>query len=242
METSAAKTSQPESPTHEREVPARGWRNSKELALGELLMAAALFVADACHRLPLGRGPWLIALAWVSLSVRKVGWRGIGFAKYKSWRRTVAVGLVCGVALESFELFVSQPLLVRVFGRKADLSQFHDLAGNLKLTLLYLLLAWVVAAFGEELIYRGYLMNRVADLLNRTRIAWIVSLIAVQIVFGLVHKYQGWTGVVDEGLMGVLLAIIYLRSGRNLFVPIIAHGIQDSIDLILIFLRKYPGM
>jgi len=111
----------------------------------------------------------------------------------------------CGVALEIFELFVSQPLLVHFFARKVDLSQFHDLAGNLKLTLLYILFAWIVAAFGEELIYRGYLMNRAADLLKRTRTAWIVSLVAVQIVFGLIHLYQGWTGVVDEGLMRLIL-------------------------------------
>jgi hypothetical protein len=25
-------------------------------------------------------------------------------------------------------------------------------------------------------------------------------------------------------------------------VPIIAHGVQDSIDFVLIFLGKYPGM
>jgi len=85
-------------------------------------------------------------------------------------------------------------------------------------------------------------MNRVADLLNRTRLAWIVSLIAVHVGFGLAHADQGVTGMIDEGLMGPLLGLIYLRTGRNLAVPIIAHGIQDSIDFALIFLGKYPGM
>ena len=85
-------------------------------------------------------------------------------------------------------------------------------------------------------------MNRIADLVNRTRKAWIVSLIVVQIVFSLSHSYQGLTGVIDEGVMGVLLAAIYLRTGRNLAVPIVAHGVQDSIDLILIFMGKSPGM
>jgi membrane protease YdiL (CAAX protease family) len=92
------------------------------------------------------------------------------------------------------------------------------------------------------MVYRGYLMNRVADLLNCTRTAWIVSLFAVQIGFGLAHAYQGITGIIDEGLMGLLLGLIYLRTGRNLAVPIIAHGIADSLDIMLIFLGKYPGM
>jgi membrane protease YdiL (CAAX protease family) len=218
------------------------WRSSKWLAVSELLLVALLFTASAFHRLPLGRGPWLLALGWASLHFRKIGWRGVGLKWYRSWKATVAIGLGCGVLLELFELFVSQPVLVRFIGKKADLSQFHDLSGNLKETALYILLVWIVAAFGEEMIYRGYLMNRVADLLNCKRNAWIVSLIAVHVVFGLAHSYQGLTGVIDEGLMGVLLAAIYLRTGRNLAVPIVAHGVQDSIDLILIFAGRYPGM
>jgi membrane protease YdiL (CAAX protease family) len=110
------------------------------------------------------------------------------------------------------------------------------------LTLIFIALAWILAAFGEELVYRGYLMNRVADLMDRTRAAWLVSLIAVHFGFGLAHAYQGMTGVLDEGLMGLLLGVMYLRTGKNLSVPIVAHGVQDSIDFILIFLGKYPGM
>jgi membrane protease YdiL (CAAX protease family) len=144
--------------------------------------------------------------------------------------------------MEGFELFVSQPLLVKVLKKQPDFSVFRPLIGNLKLTLIFLALAWALAAFGEEMVYRGYLMNRVADLLNRTRRAWIVSLIAVHVAFGLAHIYQGATGAIDEALMGVLLGLIYLRTGRNLSVPIVAHGVADSIDFILIFLGKYPGM
>jgi uncharacterized protein len=223
-------------------IPSGNWRNSKWLAVAELLFAALLFAASAFHHLPLGRGPWLMALGWGSLYLRKLGWRGVGFKWYRTRKRTVVIGLGCGVLLELFELFVSQPILVRMVGKKADLSQFSDLTGNLKQTALYILLVWIVAAFGEEMIYRGYLMNRVADLLNRTRKAWIVSLIFVHILFGLAHSYQGLTGVIDEGVMGALLAAIYLRTGRNLAVPIVAHGVQDSIDLILIFCGRYPGI
>jgi uncharacterized protein len=111
-----------------------------------------------------------------------------------------------------------------------------------KLLLLGVLLTWTLAAFGEEMVWRGYVMNRVADLGKRTRLAWIVSLLAVNIVFGFAHSYQGITGIIDEGLMGVLLGAMYLASGRNLSVPIIAHGVADTTDLLLIFLGKYVGL
>ena len=136
--------------------PDGNWRNSKWLAVGELLVAALLFVAARFHDLPLGRGPWLLALGWISLAVRRIGWRGVGFRKYGSWAATLGIGVGCGVLMEVFELFVSQPALVRVLGKTADLSQFREVTGNLKVTALYIVLAWIVAAFGEELIYRGY--------------------------------------------------------------------------------------
>jgi uncharacterized protein len=174
--------------------------------------------------------------------VRKLRWRDVGLCRFRNWKTTAGLGIAAGLLLESFELFVSQPLLVRVLRKQPDLEDFRALTGNLKLTLIFLALAWILAAFGEEMVYRGYLMNRVADLLDRTRAAWMISLITVHVAFGLAHAYQGLTGIIDEGLSGLLLGLIYLRTGRNLSVPIIAHGIGDSIDFVLIFLGKYPGM
>jgi uncharacterized protein len=42
--------------------------------------------------------------------------------------------------------------------------------------------------------------------------------------------------------MGLLLGVIYLGTKSNLAVPIVAHGVCDSIDFVLIFFGKYPGM
>src|SRR5579863_6779163 len=225
-------------------APSNGanWRQSKWLMIAELIVVGLFFWADFRHLIFFSETPYLALFAWISLRVRKLRWRDIGLSWFRNWKTALAWGIAAGLLVEGFELFVSQPILVGLLGKKPDLEDFRPLIGNLKLTLIFLGLTWPLAAFGEEMVYRGYLMNRVADLFNRTRRAWIVSLIVVHVAFGLAHAYQGWTGVIDEGLMGVLLAVIYLRTGRNLAVPIIAHGISDSIDFILIFLGKYPGM
>jgi uncharacterized protein len=160
---------------------------------------------------------------------------------FRSWKTTLAWGVAAGILMEAFELFVSQPLLVKFLGKNPDLDDFRPLIGNLKVTLLFIVLAWTLATFCEEMVYRGYLMNRVADLFNRTRRAWIISLIVVHVGFALAHAYQGLTGAIDEGLMGLLLGMVYLRTGRNLAVPIVAYGVADAIDFLLIFLGKYPG-
>ena len=221
---------------------AANWRQSKWLAAGELVIVALVFWADFRHLVFFSKTPYLLLFGWLSLRLRKLRWRDVGLSRFRNWKTTLGLGIAAGLLLEGFELFVSQPILVRLLRKQPNLEDFRPLIGNLKLTLIFLALAWALAAFGEEMVYRGYLMNRVADLFNRMRRAWIVSLIVVHVAFGLAHAYQGWTGAIDEGLSGLLLGVIYLRTGRNLAVPIIAHGIGDSIDFVLIFLGKYPGM
>jgi hypothetical protein len=110
----------------------------------------------------------------------------------------------------------------------------------LKLLLFGLALAWTLAAFGEEMVYRGYLMNCVAELGKGTRRAWLVSLVLVNALFGSAHLYQGITGVIENSIDGLILGLLCLRCGRSLWVPIIAHGVTDTIDLVLIFWGKYP--
>jgi uncharacterized protein len=119
---------------------------------------------------------------------------------------------------------------------------FFGLVGNWKLTLFFVVLLWVLGALGEEIVYRGYLMNRVAGLFDNSRAAWIVSLVVVSIVFGCAHLDQGATGMSENIWDGLLLGALYLACGRNLAAPVIAHATTDTIDFVLIYLGKYPGM
>jgi len=218
------------------------WRDSKWMALAEFVVVALIFLADHRHWIPLSKTPFFLLLGWVSLRLRRANWRNVGFAHYRSWGITLGIGIAAGVLIETLQLLATQPLLVRLTGKQPDLNDFRMLTGNPKMALIGFAFSWTFAAFGEEMVWRGYLMNRVADLGNRTRRAWIGSLIAVSIVFGMAHANQGITGIVEEGTAGLLLGIIYLSTGRNLAVPIIAHGVADTIDVVLIILGKYPGM
>jgi membrane protease YdiL (CAAX protease family) len=121
-------------------------------------------------------------------------------------------------------------------------TNFTAVHSNLKLTLIYLVLIWGLAAFGEELVYRGYLMTRLAGLLRGTRAAWVISLVIISIVFGCSHTGQGATGMLENVWDGLLLGTVYLACGRNLTAAIVAHGVTDTVDLLLMYLGKYPGM
>jgi|SRR5580698_6187346 membrane protease YdiL (CAAX protease family) len=218
------------------------WRQSKWLALVELAIVALIFVADNHHLIRFSKTPYLLVLGWISLRVRKLRWKDVGFTLNRSWTSTLALGLGAGIILEIIELFITQPLLAHLTGKPPDLEGFRMLTGNIKYTAITIALVWTVAAFGEELVWRGYVMNRVADLGNKTRFAWFCSLIVVHVAFGLAHSYQGLTGIIQEGFAGLLLGLIYLGSGKNLSVPIVAHGVSDTLDILLIFLGKFPGL
>lgn len=220
----------------------RGWRHSKELVLAEMVVFAGIFIADWQGLIWRSKTLYLLPLAWISLRIRGLGWRDIGFARYQTWGKTVIVALLAALAISALELFVTGPLLTRLTGQPANLEDFRPLVGNLKLLAILLVLNWPLAAFGEEFIFRGYLLNRLASLGNYTRRAWVVSVIISSVAFGLAHTYQDITGAVEAGIDGALLALLYLRCDRKLAVPMITHGITNTIDFILIYLGRYPGM
>jgi hypothetical protein len=227
---------------HSYEMPtSASWRDSNWIAVAEFAIVALIFLADRRHLIPLSKTPFLLLLGWISLRLRGQRWRSVGFARYRNWALTVGIGVAAGVLTEAFQLLVTQPFLVRLTGKQPDLHVFQRMTGNLKLALLGFAFSWTFAALGEELVWRGYLMNRVAALGNRTQRAWACSVIAVSIVFGMAHMGQGITGVIEESIAGLFLGVMYLSTGGNLAVPIIAHGVADTIDVVLIFLGKYPG-
>ena len=121
-----------------------------------------------------------------------------------------------------------------------DLTVLSNLRDNFILLAVALLLTWTLAAFGEELVWRGYILNRIADVISLPRLRWPIAVALSSAAFGLAHFDQRWTGILENAIDGALLAGQYFASGRNLWLPIIAHGVTDSIDSLLIFSGHYP--
>lgn len=212
------------------------------LLLIELSALIALTVADTWGFVPLSRTPFLLLLGWASLRWRRLAWRDIGLRLPPRTAQAVSVGIVAGLAIELFAVNVTTPWITSITGMPPDVSDLRALVGNAYLLVLLVVASWIMAAFGEELAFRGYLMNRFADCFGRSRIAWIASLIVVSIYFGIGHGTQGVTGIVQESLSGCWLGVLFLVTGRNLTVPIVAHGVSNTLALVLIYWNRYPGL
>ena len=99
-----------------------------------------------------------------------------------------------------------------------------------------LAVVWTFAAFGEEIAYRGLILRRTADALNGFRGAWFVAAGFSSVLFGIGHFYKGPSGVFDSALFGLILAGAYLASRRSLWAPILAHGLVDTVAVVVTWL------
>ena len=224
------------------EVETQPSKWARWIALGELLVFAALATTRLRDWLPISATPYLFAFAWLSLRLRALRWRDVGFTWPRRRARALVIGGAAGVAMELFSVTCTVPMLTRLTGKPPDLGELRPLMGNLGLVLALLVPMWLLAAFGEELVHRGYLMHRLAELGGGSRAAWVASLLVASMVFGAAHEAQELTGMLQEGFAGLLLGAMYLAGGRNLAIPIIAHGVSNTVAFFLIYLGRYPGL
>jgi membrane protease YdiL (CAAX protease family) len=181
------------------------------LAIAVELLLVILLVASVRNASIL-----LLLIGWLSLWLRQSGWRGVGMNRPLSWRNTILTGIGIGVLYQLFSIFVLVPVLHRLTNTILDLSSFESLRGNVAQLALWLAVSWTFAAFGEELAYRGYLFNRLTDLLGNDKIGWGVGALITSILFGLGHAYQGLSGVLETFVFGIVMVLLYLLAKRRL--------------------------
>ena len=201
----------------------------------ELLLGAAVVIAHNVFRVLPNEVPILVVAAIVSLRVRSGGWEALGLKRPPSWTRIVLIALgaavlrlVLGAVIESIGASLWSAPIKAPKGANA-------IAGHPLIALKWLATVWTFAAFGEELAYRGYLVTRAADLWKRSTAGWWLAVVLVSILFGYGHYYKGPIGIVDSGVAGLILGAAYLMAGRNLWACVLAHGLIDTVGVIVAY-------
>lgn len=181
-----------------------------------------------------GAGLLLAGCTWL---IRRHGrrWRDLGLGYRRSFSALVFETLAA-LAAVYVALIVLAAITGETADRQPDLGMFRDLEGNWRLFLIALLVVWTAAAFGEEMIFRGFLLDRAAHLLGGSRTAWPAAAVLQGILFGLSHIYQGPAGMWLTGVMGTIFGFAYLLNGRTLLPLALAHGLIDTLSLTRMFL------
>ena len=130
-----------------------------------------------------------------------------------------------------------EPLLQRWTHKPLDYSAFSKAQADWRQLVLLLLVSWFLAAVLEETIFRGFLITEISSWFNDNLTGVILSILIGSVIFGLAHTYQGKSGVYSTGIVGALLAVIFVVGGFNLWLVIITHGLIDTIGLTLMFFK-----
>jgi membrane protease YdiL (CAAX protease family) len=189
----------------------------------------------------------MLVMVWLGLRVRGQGWGHFGLSLRLASRRTVvrAVLLSFAVFVAGVAAFVlGAVVMANIVGTPegADMSGYDYLHGNLPMLILALVAVYIVSSFGEEVIYRAFLINRIAELGSGGKAAWRLAVVISSIVFGLVHVDWGLAGIVQTGFMGLVLGVSYLLVRRNLWVTILAHGYMDTILILQMYFAAGQGV
>jgi membrane protease YdiL (CAAX protease family) len=203
-------------------------QNNKPAIFGAILFVFFIDRAVADLR---GLGiPLALLLIWGLSWLKRAGWSDVGIFKPQSWIKTILIGVGTAILFQSFAI-----LQIRLGGPTPDLSNFEPLKNNIWLLLGMLVISWTSAGFGEEVIWRGFFMKQIAKFFGETKSGWWIGLLVSSVVFGLIHSYQGTTGIIMTGINGLVFGLIMLLSRRNLWTSIIAHAATDTFGFILIY-------
>lgn len=222
--------------------------------IGELLVVFALPLAFLLVAAPLASGDplrfqvlvWvanvmMLSLIWVGLRLRGRGWSHLGLPFARPSPSTVVRAiatsvLVCVAAVAAFA--IGAIVAANLFGMPtaSDTSAYAFMQGNLPMLLGVLAAAWIVSSLGEEVVYRGFLVNRLAEL-SAPPSRWTIPVLVSAVIFGLAHYSWGPTGIVQTGFMGLVLGAAYVRLNRRLWVMVLAHAYMDTA----LFVQMYLG-
>jgi len=138
----------------------------------------------------------------------------VGFAFHPRWKKELATGLIAGAVMILAIAGVEYLLGVARF------SLVPGPAGRTVLAGIGLFLMLMAAAADEELIFRGYPFQRLVEVAGP-----LPAVVAFAALFGAAHlgnPFQNWISTLNTALVGVLLAICYLRT-RALWLPLGIH-------------------
>jgi membrane protease YdiL (CAAX protease family) len=185
----------------------------------------------------------MLALVWLGLRLRgqRADYLGLSM-RFASWK-AIAWGFAKSLAVLIMAMagfIFGSIIMMNLAGapQQADVSGYDYLQGNPTLFLVSLASIYFFSSFGEEVVYRGFLITRLEDLFGGDRKALVLAVVASSLVFGLAHFGWGVTGMVQTAFMGLAMAISFVIFERNLWVLVATHAYMDSALIWPLYLGK----
>jgi len=176
----------------------------------------------------------IIAVGLLFMLLRKEGLSLLGFKIEKPIYKTVFSVFLLSVIWTIINFTVILPIINHLTGATRILTNFENLKGNTGLLLTLLAASWTLAALGEEIAYRGFLLGGTARLFTNRKFGIVVSVLVSSVLFGLAHREQGLIGVITTFIDALFFSFVRYRFD-NLWASVFAHGFLNSIGIITFY-------
>lgn len=211
------------------------------LAVGLLLATMAFGISFVLPYLLAGNPspPWAVALVGivqlllmvpVLAVVRRVGklqWRQLGIT-----RDRLGADLLIGLAVAIAFGLLQFGLIIPATGGETRIdvvANLAQMAGGPAMVGGFAILA-VLGGLAEELLFRGLLLHGLAAMLRRVPGGVALAVLLLVVLFGALHGYQGWAGVVDTAAYGGLtLSLLTLWRKGRIAAAMAAHAGWNAI-------------
>lgn len=188
----------------------------------------------------------LLTLVVLTFYLRRHGlrWSAFGLVPLRDWRARLMVLPQALLALAAFAAVVALttiagPALGLDFLKQTSVGvdlRWGEVAGSLPHFLLWIVIVWTAAAFGEEMFFRGYLVTRLQQLFPESWYGRVLAVAIPALIFGYGHfYYQGWRGAIVTAGIGLAFGTMFLLFRRNLWPLILLHGTIDTLTFTAIF-------
>jgi len=165
-----------------------------------------------------------IALLLIVEKGEKKGLDSIGWHPYH-WRQSILLGI--GMAILTLGAVIGCAWLLQQFGIQVGGEEGKRYES---VSLWVVTLVTIRAGVVEEICYRGYLMERLAQLSHGN--FWIFFVLPL-VVFALAHYSQGIAGYLISFVAGGIMAYFYWKK-RDIKANILAHFLVDFIPNVLL--------
>ena len=200
-----------------------------------VMIAFAMLFPHYAH-LPMYAYPFVVlGVIWVYLNFNGESFNSIGFRfsdlKFKAFYTGGALGLLYA----AFSFWILGPLITHLGFKNANLSDFNFIRHHLLNYLLLILLAAVLVIPYEEIVFRGFIFNRVKAMLGKS---FLVSGIITSILFALYHWQEGVGAMIGIFIFALVITWLYKIFKGNLWYLIFFHLAYDVFMLGMIWMGK----
>lgn len=162
----------------------------------------------------------------------------IGLVPKTGLLKTIVSSIVVFLVIEIGMDFIVQPFVNVLYDEAPQYDAFSSIAHDYAKYLKYLLFIWISAAFGEELLFRGFLFRQFKIIIPDFKLKNTTLVLLSSLLFSLPHMYQGTSGMITTFVFGVFFGIVFLSFNKNLWITILSHGLIDTTFITLAYYDK----